>query len=49
MNIRQEVLFDYIKSNVDDCPPPLDMWRDWSEESQNAERSAKTGLNNARL
>ena len=49
VNIRQAVLFDYIKSNVNDGPPPVDMWRDWSEELRNAGRSAKAGLNNARL
>lgn len=31
-NIRQAALFDFIKKNVDDGPPPDDMWRDWSAE-----------------
>ena len=30
--IRQAVLFDFIKKNVDDGPPPEDMWQDWSDE-----------------
>jgi hypothetical protein len=31
-NIRQAVLYDYIKSekHLDDGPPPEDMWRNWS-------------------
>jgi hypothetical protein len=35
-NIRQAVLFDFIKENVDDGPPPADMWKDWSAELRNA-------------
>ena len=34
--IRQAVLFDFIKKNVDDGPPPEDMWRDWSDELKQA-------------
>ena len=32
--IRQAVLFDFTKSDLDQCrldPPQDDMWRDWSE------------------
>jgi hypothetical protein len=41
-NIRQAVLFDFIKENVDDGPPPADMWRDWSEELRQAGGSGRT-------
>ena len=46
-NIRQAVLFDFIKKNVDDGPPPADMWRDWSEELRSAGSSGRTA--NARM
>jgi hypothetical protein len=46
-NIRQAVLFDFIKKNVDDGPPPADMWQDWSEELRSAGSSGRTA--NARM
>jgi hypothetical protein len=47
-NIRQAVLFDFIKSNVDDGPPPDDMWRDWSQELRNAGTGGRTA-NSAKM
>lgn len=41
-NIRQAVLFDFIKENVDDGPPPADMWKDWSAELRNAGYGKRT-------
>lgn len=39
LNLRQAVLYDYIKTNVDDGPPHEDMWHDWSEELRQAGRN----------
>ena len=39
--VREAALFDFIKKNVDDGPPPEDMWRDWSDELKQAGSSAK--------
>ena len=34
-NIRQAVLYDYLKTDIEQAqqePPQEDMWRDWSDE-----------------
>jgi len=38
LNIRQAVLYDYIKRAelLDDGPPPADMWQDWSDMLRSA-------------
>ena len=30
--MRQAVLYEFAKVDIDDGPPPADMWRDWSTE-----------------
>ena len=36
LHLRQAVLHDFVKINVDDGPPKEDMWEDWSEELRRA-------------
>ena len=38
--IRQAVLYDFRRTDLEEmqgCPPPRDMWRDWSEELREVE------------
>ena len=45
LHLRQALLHDFVKINVDDRPPKECMWEDWSAEVRNAGGAAAAHLN----